>query len=180
MLIAREKRQTNIAEYILYMWQVEDLIRANQLDIDRIEQSIINGFDESDAVKEEMREWYAGLIAEMIQEGIERTGHRKETLEFIDELNLVHRSLLNVTRDSFYRNLFQQAFPIIGEFQQKSRTWEDEITTCFNGLYSQLLLRLKRVEVSPETQQAFMLFGGVVAYLAQNWHKDNPQPVENE
>ena len=65
MLIAREKLQTNLAEYILYMWQIEDLIRANQLDIDRIEQSIINGFDESDAVKEEMREWYSGLIAEM-------------------------------------------------------------------------------------------------------------------
>ena len=24
MLIAREKRKSNVAEYILYMWQVED------------------------------------------------------------------------------------------------------------------------------------------------------------
>ena len=27
MLIAREKRKSNVAEYILYMWQVEDLLR---------------------------------------------------------------------------------------------------------------------------------------------------------
>ncbi|MFR1241726.1 MAG: DUF4924 family protein, partial [Butyricimonas faecihominis] len=25
MLIAREKRKSNVAEYILYMWQVEDM-----------------------------------------------------------------------------------------------------------------------------------------------------------
>ena len=33
MIIARQKRKENIAEYLLYMWQVEDLIRANKFDI---------------------------------------------------------------------------------------------------------------------------------------------------
>ena len=32
MIIARQKRKENIAEYLLYMWQVEDLIRANKFD----------------------------------------------------------------------------------------------------------------------------------------------------
>ncbi|MDE7144362.1 MAG: DUF4924 family protein, partial [Muribaculaceae bacterium] len=35
MIIASEKRKNNIAEYLLYMWQIEDIIRANNLDIDR-------------------------------------------------------------------------------------------------------------------------------------------------
>ena len=28
MIIARQKKQENIAEYLLYMWQIEDIIRA--------------------------------------------------------------------------------------------------------------------------------------------------------
>ena len=42
MIIAQQKRKENIAEYLLYMWQVEDMIRANQLDIDKINDNIIS------------------------------------------------------------------------------------------------------------------------------------------
>ena len=36
MFIANELRKTNIAEYLLYMWQVEDTIRAFDCSISRI------------------------------------------------------------------------------------------------------------------------------------------------
>ena len=36
MLIARQKRSENIAEYLLYMFQVEDLIRAYDFNLDQI------------------------------------------------------------------------------------------------------------------------------------------------
>ena len=41
MIVAKQKRKENIAEYLLYMWQVEDLIRANQFDIDSIRRNVI-------------------------------------------------------------------------------------------------------------------------------------------
>ena len=41
MIIASQKRKENIAEYLLYMWQIEDIIRANKLDIDKIKESVI-------------------------------------------------------------------------------------------------------------------------------------------
>ena len=41
MIIAREKRRNNIAEYVLYMWQIEDLIRANELDMQRLRATVI-------------------------------------------------------------------------------------------------------------------------------------------
>ncbi len=41
MIVAREKRESNIVEYILYMWQVEDLIRAYQFDIESIKTNVI-------------------------------------------------------------------------------------------------------------------------------------------
>lgn len=38
MIIASRKRKENIAEYILYMWQIEDIIRANSCDIEQIKK----------------------------------------------------------------------------------------------------------------------------------------------
>lgn len=38
MYISQQLKQQNIAEYLLYMWQVEDLIRANGFDIERIKK----------------------------------------------------------------------------------------------------------------------------------------------
>ena len=44
MIIAQQKRKENIAEYLLYMWQVEDLLRACDLDDDRIDQLLVSRF----------------------------------------------------------------------------------------------------------------------------------------
>ena len=45
MIIAQLKRKENIAEYLLYMWQIEDIIRANKLDIDLIEKNLISQYN---------------------------------------------------------------------------------------------------------------------------------------
>ena len=37
MIIALQKKKENIAEYLIYMWQVEDLLRACQLDESKID-----------------------------------------------------------------------------------------------------------------------------------------------
>ena len=42
MIIAQKKRKENIVEYMLYMWQVEKIIRAKNLDMDKIEKTIIS------------------------------------------------------------------------------------------------------------------------------------------
>ena len=44
MYIASQKHKENIAEYLLYMWQIEDIIRANGLDIEKIEKNVIDKF----------------------------------------------------------------------------------------------------------------------------------------
>ena len=62
MIIASKKRRENIAEYILYMWQIEDLIRANGLDINKIKTNVIDSFQLDEAQKKEMEQWYESLI----------------------------------------------------------------------------------------------------------------------
>ena len=48
MKIAQQLKEKNIAEYLIYMWQVEDLLRANGCDIDRIRQNIILRYPEEE------------------------------------------------------------------------------------------------------------------------------------
>ena len=80
MITASVKKRENIAEYLLYMWQIEDIIRAYGLDSDRIQSEIIDRYSGlSDTQKKEMREWYESLIDMMRREDAEKSGHIPST-----------------------------------------------------------------------------------------------------
>ena len=70
MFVASQKRKENIAEYLLYMWQIEDLIRANDLDIDKIAQNIVAKFSLTEEQQKQMIEWYESLIDMMRREDV--------------------------------------------------------------------------------------------------------------
>ena len=55
MITASIKKKENIAEYLLYMWQIEDLIRANKLDIDKIQTSIIDQYKDLSETQRNIR-----------------------------------------------------------------------------------------------------------------------------
>ena len=44
MFISKQLKQQNIAEYLIYMWQVEDLIRAYGCDLNRIREQLVPRF----------------------------------------------------------------------------------------------------------------------------------------
>ena len=75
MFIAQELRKKSIAEYLLYMWQIEDLIRAYGCSLSRIKAEYISQFKYSDEQKEDMIDWYANLIRMLNQEGKRESGH---------------------------------------------------------------------------------------------------------
>ena len=62
MFVAQELRKKNIAEYLLYMWQIEDTIRAFDCSLRRIRDEWISRFDYTDDQKEEEIDWYGNLI----------------------------------------------------------------------------------------------------------------------
>ncbi len=71
MITASQKRKENIAEYLLYMWQIEDIIRANGLDLAKIESTVIDKYPGlSPQQRKEMTEWYESLIDMMMREGV--------------------------------------------------------------------------------------------------------------
>ena len=75
MIIARQKRKENIVEYLLYMWQVEDLIRANHFRMEEIEKNVIARYNQTENVKAEIRQWYEELLEMMRSEGVMEKGH---------------------------------------------------------------------------------------------------------
>ena len=75
MFIAQELRKTNIAEYLLYMWQVEDTIRAFDFSLGRIRREYIDRFEYTEEQKEEEADWFGNLIRMMNQEGCREQGH---------------------------------------------------------------------------------------------------------
>jgi len=172
VLIARQKIKENIAEYILYMWQVEDAIRAFDFNTEEIEYNIIRLSYTDDAIIEETKKWYEGLIKNMKSEKIEKKGHLAELNEIIAELYFLHSTLLNISADNQYKIIFDEALPVIIEFKERSNTTTmNDVEVCLNGLYSKLLMRLKKMKISKETEEAFEQFRKVIAYLTMSYHK---------
>jgi hypothetical protein len=166
MLIAQEKRKTNIAEYILYMWQVEDLIRAHDFNMDQIEKNLISQYSQPARIKHEVRDWYANLMLMMYREGIQERGHLRILSTLVDEITDLHIRLINTEKE--YAELFRYASGNIAEFRKKSSNSSGgDIEICLNALYGLLLLRLKKQSVSRETEIAMASFSKLLAKLSK-------------
>ena len=94
MYISQQLKKKNIAEYLLYMWQVEDLIRANGCDMERIRKNIIEPYPATDEQKKELARWYEDLINMMQQEGVLEKGHVQINKNIIVWLTDLHLRLL--------------------------------------------------------------------------------------
>ena len=174
MITASVKKKENIAEYLLYMWQIEDIIRANKLDIDDIQTHIIDQYkDLSETQRKEMREWYESLIDMMRREGVVSTGHLQINKNVIIQLEDLHRQLLADQKFASYSAQFYHTLPIIVELRAKSGDNKvGEIETCFNALYGILLLRLQGKEISEETIGATAQISKFLAVLSMYYKKD--------
>ena len=174
MITASQKKRENIAEYLLYMWQIEDLIRANGLDIDKIQENIIDRYTSlSDQQKKEMREWYESLIDMMRREDVAKTGHLQLNRNVIIDLEDLHRRLMADPKFASYNVQFYHTLPFIVELRAKAgenKTGETE--TCFNALYGVLMLKLQGKEISQETLDAVAQISKFLALLSHYYKKD--------
>jgi hypothetical protein len=172
MLIAREKRNENIAEYILYMWQVEDVIRACNFNITLIEQRIISQFTGSSKAIGEAREWYADLILSMHEEKIKESGHLRMVMDLVDELQKLHYHLVHIKKDTDYLEQYYLAVPNIRDIEKRMNgKTSSEVETCLSAIYALLLLRLQKKEVSKETLDAMKTFSNLLAFLSDHFKK---------
>ena len=163
--IAERKKSQNIGEYLVYMYQMEDLIRSYQGNMEEIGQYVVSHYPVSEEEKENIKSWFAGLAASMKQEELMQKGHLQELQDLVQQLLELHYQLLKT--DANYVATFHTAKPHLLEAVEAAQTEDvgNEIQICLNGVYGLLLCRLLAKKVSARQLEAAEAFGNVLSHL---------------
>jgi len=180
MFIAEQLKKKSVAEYLLYMWQVEDTLRAYGLDSERMEREYVPQFGLDAEKSEALKGWYESLIEMMREEGVTEKGHLQVNKNIIILLNDLHAQLLKSSKHPFYSAAYYKALPFIVELRAKSAESQEkgEIENCFDALYGTMLLRAQKKEVSVETATAIDNIAKFIALLSDYYQKDKAGEVE--
>ena len=198
MLVAKELRKKSIAEYLLYMWQIEDIIRAYQCSLTKIRKEYIDKFNYTDAQKDEEEDWFGDLLRMMNQEGCRENGHLQINKVIMQSLNEFHAQLLTSSKFPFYSAEYYRVLPFIVELRGKTKQVADrmarkneanlkeiaanlghsEIETCFDVLYGVMMLRLQKKEISRETETAVKEITTLIGMLSDYYQKDKTEGLQ--
>lgn len=185
MIIAQKLRHDNRAEYLLYMWQVEEILRLFHCDIDRLSAAHLSRFHVAPAEAEAMRQWYAQLCSMMRSEGKMERGHLQINETTLTGLEDLHHRLLASPDFPTYRARYERVLPYIVELRAKSGQQSQsvpvgELRPLFDFLYGIMMLRLQKKAISPETEKAIKEITTLVGLLSDYYIKDNTEGLKFE
>lgn len=179
MFISQQLRKKSIAEYVLYMWQVEDLIRAYGCSLSRIKNEYVSQFsDYSDEQRAELVDWYGDLIRMINQEGKREKGHLQINQIVVQDVSDLHAQLLQSSKFPFYNAEYYKVLPFIVELRNRGSKDVGEIETCLNALYGTMMLRLQKKPISPETAHAVKEITTFIGMLSDYYIKDRTEGLE--
>jgi hypothetical protein len=180
MIISKQKRAENIAEYILYMWQIEDLIRAYEFDQERIKKNLTDQYQVDPDVKNEIQLWYDGLIDSMKAERITSSGHLAYLVGLVDDLNDFHYRLIDSPHHSDYQVVYEKAIFNIGDFRKKMEAKDkiSDMEVCLTVLYGFMLMKMKRRTISEDTGSAIETIRELVALLSFKYKEFEEGKIE--
>lgn len=144
-----KSKKENIAEYILYLWQMEDYLRA---------------FPEHAEATPELHE----LNEMMHREGIMDGGHLALAQNALAELEDLHAELLN--EDAMYRAAIIRLQPSLNLLKAKTdNPAMSDLEACFTLLYQIMLLHLQKKPISPETASVQQQATQVLQFLSKTY-----------
>lgn len=142
-----KSKKDNIAEYILYLWQMEDYLRA---------------FPEHAEASQELHE----LNEMMHREGIVEKGHLQLAQNALDELESLHAELLD--EDAMYRAAIIRLQPSLNLLKAKTdNPTMSDMEACLVLLYQIMMLRLQKRPISPETASVQQQATQVLQFLSR-------------
>jgi hypothetical protein len=142
-------KKNNIAEYILYLWQLEEYLRA---------------FPQQADANQELHD----LSEMMHQENILEKGHLQLAQNALSELEDLHNDLLD--QEATYRAAMLQLTPSLNLLKAKTdRPTMSDIEACLILLYQIMLLKLQKRTISSETEQVQMQATKVLQYLSKTY-----------
>jgi len=143
-------KKDNIAEYILYLWQMEDYLRA---------------FPENADATPELHE----LNEMMHREGIIEGGHLALANNALSELEDLHAQILN--EDAMYRAAILRLQPSLNLLKAKTdRPTMSDIEACLLLLYQIMLLKLQKREITPQTASVQQQVTPVLQFLSRTYY----------
>ena len=145
-----KSKKENIAEYILYLWQLEDYLRA---------------FPEQANSNTELME----LQEMMHMEGILDRGHLQLAQNALRELEDLHDELL--ATEAPYRAVMLHLEPSLNLFKAKTDHPEmSDVEACLVLLYQIMLLRLQKKEISPDTEVVVKDATQLLRFLSKTYY----------
>lgn len=170
MIIARELRSKNIAEYIIYMFQLEDLVRAFNADLEKIFEVHIRHFNLKGKELEECKHWYSTLCTMMQEENIMKQGHLQFLKNKLIELESFHFQLLNSEKENDYYRAYKNCVDDLNIYKQKTGLKHD-VESSLTALYTLMLMRIKKMDVSKDTSDAMDRISKWISLLAQRYYE---------
>jgi hypothetical protein len=179
MFIAKELRKKSIAEYLLYMWQIEDIIRAMGCSLPLIRKAYISKFtDYTDEQKEDEIDWFGNLVRMMNEEGKRDQGHLNINDIVVRDLVDLHQRLLQSNKFPIYNAEYYKVLPFIVELRGKGDKNISEIETCLDALYGIMMLRMQKKEISPETEHAIKEISTFIGMLSDYYLKNETEGLD--
>jgi len=153
MIVSEKKKRENIAEYVIYMWQLEDIVRAHGSDAGSVYQFIMGAANVDADIADKALRWYQGICERVAI--LPKGTHLEEVFEVLQELNLLHGMLLTTIKDADYKEQFEKARGGINDLMERAGGKAiSEVEACFNGMYGIFLLDIQKKSVSKETRDA--------------------------
>ncbi len=144
-----KSKKDNIAEYILYLWQMEDYLRA---------------FPQNAEATPELHD----LHEMMHREGIVEGGHLALANNALSEVEELHAQLLD--EDALYRAAMIRLRPALNLLKAKTdRPTMSDIEACFVLLYQIMMLRLQKKEITSETADVQQRATQVLTFLSKTY-----------
>ena len=173
MDIAQAKRKENIAEYILYLWQLEDLLRALQFSPEAIYSQLVAPRQVDEEQKHIYLLWYMDIVNLLRKEGKEESGHLEHTLHLIADMHNLHLQLLHNPAGEHYRQTFSRLLPQLPQLRTMvKKEYISDTELAFRALYAAMLYRIKGDEKRAATiNDTIELVSPVVGELAALYGK---------
>ncbi|MFI3248896.1 MAG: DUF4924 family protein [Rikenellaceae bacterium] len=169
MDIARSLREKNIAEYILYLWQLEDLFRGLQFSPEAIfSQFVAPRTNLSPEEAAALHRWYMEYCQMLEGEGKRKQGHSNHTLHLIADLNDLHLRLLKLPAGARYRTLWISSEEALADLRATYGGAEgvSDIELSFRALYGAMLYRIKGEQGRGAVEDTLAYISPVVAELS--------------